>query len=174
MKKPIILLIRLGYEVDSSITPGLNGEIIIKLLIIQKRSNDILIYKSNEQKLISIPISIQRKIKKFDYLYNIYQNKNISNNLMNKLFNKFFGYEWFRPAYNNNYNLISYLEKYDQEYYVLTMHSNELTINTSPYISDKLSNSILIHLRIYLFILLNKIINHLDSKTLENSTIMIE
>ena len=75
---------------------------------------------------------------------------------MNKLFNKFFGYEWFRPAYNNNYNLIRYLKKYDQEYYVLTMHSNELTINTSPYISDKLSQTRLINSLEDLFIYINK------------------
>lgn len=134
-------LIDLGYKIDSSITPGLKWTNNNNNIDYSKKNNDIFIFNYNNKKMLCCPISIQRKYKNLNFIYNLYNKKKLNNIIFNKIFSKMLGYNWLRPAYNKNYNLINYIKKYDQENYILLMHSNEITINTSPYTVNKYSQN---------------------------------
>jgi len=126
-------LIDLNYEIDSSVTPGLKWYNNKAVIDYSKYNNNLLFTNKKNKKLISIPISIHNKNIFFN---RIFFNDNILNKLFKKLLPNLIGYDWLRPAYNNNYNLEEFFHKYNQNHYVLIMHSNELSVNTSPYIKN--------------------------------------
>ena len=136
-EKTLEYLSDLKYKIDCSRTPGLKWKNNNHIINYSNIDNKIQFYKFKNKDLISIPISIQKKFKNFNYFYKIYEKNFYKNTLYNKFFLKFLGYEWLRPAYNKNYNLVRYLEKFNQDNYVMTMHSNEITIHTSPYTKTK-------------------------------------
>ena len=117
--------------------------------------NKIQFYKFKNKDLISMPISIQKSLKTL-IIFIKFMKKIFLKILCIINFLKFLGYEWLRPAYNKNYNLVRYLEKINQENYVMTMHSNEITINTSPYTKTKEDQIKLIKCLEDLFIYINK------------------
>ena len=155
-EKTLEYLSDLKYKIDCSKTPGLKWKNNNHIINYSNIDNKIQFYKFKNKDLISMPISIQKKFKNFNYFYKIYEKNFFKNTLYNKFFLKFLGYEWLRPAYNKNYNLVRYLEKINQENYVMTMHSNEITINTSPYTKTKEDQIKLIKCLEDLFIYINK------------------
>ena len=64
--------------------------------------------------------------KYLSYFYSLKNDYIFSKKYTSKLFNKFLGYDWLRPAYNENYDLIKYFKKYNQDFYVLMMHSLQI------------------------------------------------
>jgi len=139
-------LIELGYKVDSSITPGLKWKNNSAIVDYSYHNNDLKIIKNNNNLLYCLPISIHNKNIYFNRLF---YNDKIYSKIICKIFKKYVGYDWLRPAYNKQFNLDFFFNKYHQEFYVFIMHSNELGLNTSPYIKNNID--------------LNKLLNCLEN-----------
>jgi hypothetical protein len=124
------ILAKLGYLVDSSITPGLRwnypeGKIDYR----QAQREPHWLYTPNG-KLLELPVSIMPGGKVAHLVRDL---PDIPSRIARRLLGKRSQYHWLRPSWCSGMDLIRYIERSNDQFLVMMLHSMEVIPGASPY-----------------------------------------
>jgi hypothetical protein len=145
---------RLGYKVDSSVTPGIdwsfaggpNHSTAPKQPYFVNNEN---LYHAGNMKILEVPITISKKRLPF-------------------LPDKWLFYRWLRPTHMTAFEMKmlvnEFLANFENPVLTMMFHSMEIIPGKTPFIRTKLGQRLYLHR-------LEKIIRHITSKGFENKTL---
>ena len=125
------ILARLGYLVDSSVTPGLRWKYAEGLIDHRQWSQQPAWVYTAAGAILELPLSIRPASRLSPIIREIplLPRRFVST----RLFERVAGYRWLRPSWNGGEDLIRYTEQSSEEILVLMFHSTEIIPGASPY-----------------------------------------
>lgn len=127
-------LARLGYKVDSSVTPGVLWDLKEGLLDYRRCNGDFKCHNTIYGEILEFPVSIRAGSIFAKYFRDI---PGILGKGLRKVTGKYGRYEWLSPTFTKSNGLINYVIKSNELFMVLMFHSTEIIAGASPYATNK-------------------------------------
>lgn len=118
-------LAQLGYQVDSSVTPGLTWDYKEGFLDFSKWSHHPQWISTPQGKILELPITILPSNGLALLMHNL------------PLLRRAARFEWLRPSWSSGRQMIRLLQKGDFQICVLMFHNIEITAGASPYAQNE-------------------------------------
>ena len=127
------ILTKLGYIVDSSVTPGLCWNYPEGKVDFRDELIDHHWITFPYGKILEIPISVLPESKLAIIIRDFPE---LCKRIISKIFGANAKYLWFRPSWGNHFDLIRYLNISQEKFIVMILHSMEVIPGASPYATD--------------------------------------
>jgi hypothetical protein len=124
------ILAKLGYCVDSSVTPGIYWD-YPEGVVDYRRSNVEPEWRAfGEKKVLELPVSIRPQGPLAPFVRDL---PNFSRRAVLKLSGRFTDYCWLRPSFSSGAEMIAVKKSSSLPFMVMMLHSMELIPKASPY-----------------------------------------
>ncbi len=130
------ILAELGYQIDSSVTPGLFWKYDGEVVDFRGWSQQPVWVKTAGGSILELPLSIRPA----SWLSPILRDLPMfpQRAMANRLLEQIAGYRWLRPSWSSGKELVRYVQEDSESFLVLMLHSTEVIAGASPYaISSK-------------------------------------